>query len=183
MSKKLLSFFLAFLMLITLVIPASAAVIENDPDDEISPNGSDLTDPSIRDEGTTYPFLFSMHANAVYNMLTTLGVEGKSFELKFNTEIKTIRLSGTLYHSYAANSPNYSIKVGICYYDAQDNVYIPIASTHVTSGVTFTADQTVLDISHINFTRVYTCYGFIRNEYPQGTTYVSGDVNFYYTTY
>ncbi len=110
-------------------------------------------------------FLFSMTANAVYELLVT-GPE-KTFTY-YDLSGNYFCITGKLSYSTGSDA---KIKIGGCYYDAGSGTYKADAYAYVNAGI-ITAP-----ISTYSFVREETHRGFIKNEAGEG--YISGYLSFY----
>ena len=111
-------------------------------------------------------FLFSMTANAVYELLVT--GSAKTFT-ESDLDNNYLYISGELSHSYGSDA---SIKIGGCYYDASSGLYVADLYAYVYEGSISRKINTQFAIA-----KEYTHRGFIKNQ--AGVGYVSGNLSFY----
>ncbi|NLV87450.1 MAG: hypothetical protein GX025_09605 [Clostridiales bacterium] len=113
--------------------------------------------------------LFSMTATKVSNLLTTYGVNGKSFTGSVIDGLagEGLKITGTGMTSTGAGT----IKVGACYYQASNDTFISICSYNFVSGV-----QGEMWRSKAYFNNSMTYYGHVTNNNGSGT--VAGTFNF-----
>lgn len=150
---------------------------ENEPDVQIC--ASDLTDPSLKEDGVTVTKLFSVTANGVYGLHTTRNAE-KYFTKNSMASLggTHIRFSGKLTNSTGGND---SIKIGICYYDTLHGVYESIWSHTLDSGESFAVDSFSAKISDLSVNASRYCYVYVKNLTSNGTSNINGTFNVYYS--
>lgn len=110
--------------------------------------------------------LFSMTANAVYDLLVT--GSAKTFK-EADLVNNYLYINGNLSHSQGTSA---RIKIGGCYYDSSSGEYVADVYTYVNAGVVSTTISTRFSIA-----KEYTHRGFIKND--AGVGYVSGELDFY----
>lgn len=112
-------------------------------------------------------FLFSMRAEAVYELLIT-GAEKTFVEADLSNGY--LYISGTLSHTVSSNA---LMKIGGCWYKATSGDYIADVYDYVYPGTI----SSTIDIPQYSFAKEKTHRGFIKN--IAGSGYISGNLYFY----
>lgn len=122
--------------------------------------------------------LFTMEATAVYDFLSSGST--KSFYITdLPSGAKYIGCWGNLYHSLASQSINYRMYAGYCYYNSTSLQYERVIRWEFRDGDPVGYSETKTAISSLNMNSYTKYYGFIKNDHPSGSTYVSGNVYFF----
>ena len=158
-------------------LPAAANEISTADATAIQPEDHTVSADELRAVNSN-TLLFSMEAIAVYDFLSS--GTGKSFYLStLPSGTQYIGCWGMLDHSLASQSSNYRMYAGYCYYDDYSATYKRVIRWEFRDGDPVALTETKTAISSLNMNSYTRYYGFIKNDHPSGSTYVSGYVNFY----
>lgn len=129
--------------------------------------------------GVPYHLVFPITAGKVYSFLAS-NKNDKKFTLNSTLVPSTatrMMLWGQLNHSIAEETVNYRIYYGICSYDRESEEYVSVYQQEARSGVYFSPSFKIAD----ELKSGVTYYTYVKNDYPAGTTYVSGSLSLYYS--
>lgn len=173
--RKLLALLLVCMLVTSYALPAYAAEVEATYGDEImDAKLQNSADAGYAFESRAATSLFSITASQVTSFLTSQR-SGKCFAV-YDYTGKTIKVTGTLYHSEATTN---AIKSGLCYYDPTTDTFVSPDGAHQTtkSGGPVNISITVAKLSNAvadKGSQAQTYYAFVKNVASDGAGYVYG---------
>lgn len=185
--RKVIGAIMAFVFLLHLSSPICATTttdqVVGTPADQVMEEDTNITRNSIffpdlyESGGIPLTLKHTLTANGVYTSL--LRNSAKTITRgNLPSDAKKIYITGILTHNGFSNGTANVIRTGLCYYDADIDLYIAAYYENVPSATNFT--EILCAVSSLDIHVTY--FPYIKNLEPSYGS-VSGSVGFYYSTF